>query len=124
MLRSSPFLLKYSFEYFPERATWQEEAKGPTVRGRCASTGRHCLGRCLASAAARNAAAKNHGPKDLTFLGILPSSSMNSARWSSSLLYLSPDLGSKSRSPVMSSKMMHARLHMSADVEYFAPRSA
>lgn len=44
------------------------------------------------------------------------------ARWSSSLLYSLPDLGSNRKSPVTSSNTMQARDQMSAEASYPAPR--
>ena len=55
-------------------------------------------------------------PASASFFGILPSSSMHSARWSSSRGHEVPERGSKSWSPVAASNRMHASDQMSADV--------
>ena len=61
-------------------------------------------------------------PPVATFFGIRPTSSIISARWSSSRSYASPDRGSNSRSPVASSNTRHAADQTSAAVPYLAPR--
>ena len=61
-------------------------------------------------------------PPVATFLGMRPTSSIISARWSSSRSYSLPDRGSNSKSPVASSNTRHATDQTSAAVPYLAPR--
>mmetsp|Transcript_58362 Transcript_58362/g.103758 ORF Transcript_58362/g.103758 Transcript_58362/m.103758 type:complete len:266 (-) Transcript_58362:821-1618(-) len=56
-----------------------------------------------------------------SFGGRPPSNSAMSAKWSSSRSQSSPVLGSNRKSPVASSKNMHAALHTSAVSSHFAP---
>ena len=60
-------------------------------------------------------------PESARFFGMRPKSSIIYARWSSSLSQLYPFLGSKRKSPVTISKMVHAKLQISADVLQSAP---
>ena len=53
--------------------------------------------------------------------GNFPNSSWVYARWSSFLEKLGPFRGSKRKSPVMSSNIIQAKLHMSAVLLYFEP---
>mmetsp|Transcript_5190 Transcript_5190/g.13972 ORF Transcript_5190/g.13972 Transcript_5190/m.13972 type:complete len:236 (-) Transcript_5190:693-1400(-) len=60
-------------------------------------------------------------PSNANRFGTFPSNSWNMARWSSSLSYSSPALGSNRRSPVSNSKVIQPSDHMSADVSYLEP---
>ena len=55
-------------------------------------------------------------PPSASFLGILPTSSMTNARWSSSRDHDCPAFGEKSRSPVAASKSTHATDQTSAEM--------